>query len=693
MILDYLFNNTVNKSTISELYRFSPFSESKRDQYAGSVIQYGFIVLANIDTSKAHENYSQEDWLSYKEDVFYKLCELITLHGTDSFLADECAISLYKMTFMLTSDLKHLSINLFSTQLSSLLSQLNKQSGEANTQNYANAIWAWAKLNTVEPLPLFDPDQINHLVSCFQDQRSVAYTQSLSNVLWAIAKLNESGMLDVINTSDVHDLITTFHAKSSKANSQELANAVWAIAKLNESGLLFDINSFQVSTIITEFYSKSMYATRQAHANTLWAAAKLIESEQLAAVNATEINNFIANVHAQQTRATPQELSNTLWAIAKLIEINKFTFMNTSCINDLVVNLYAKRTKADTYSLTLAVWAVGIISTQANINTPEQLVSYAFYRVRNSIVKKEKNQIIMGIALLGLEESYDIEHYINACRPTSILQPHHIAPYLNGAISYQIEAFICGFFVDLLVLFPDGKKLVVEFDGIYHQTRTHKNFDSFRDNIISQQEIEIVRVQWNESNKIFFPTYSQPFEPVSIAPTKGLSPNSRIFVPTAILNMLPTDSPPRLATAPTKALSADSPVFAPMPPAKGPTADTHASVPAKTVRGLLINSNTFLSKASVKSSPHSPTTLPTTSVPELLVANPAITPSTHKTMPTKCSYAEKVERPAVPATSAAISAKTYAHVTGMFGKSAVPLSASTAPAKTPRTPTSSGCVT
>src|SRR5579859_5868166 len=122
IMLNYLYEHEVSSFPISELYKFYPFNRDETLQYPGNVIQYGFIALAKVDTSRAYGGYSNAEWLDYKKNIFHKLCDLITVNGTKTFAAKDCAVTLHRIAQILTTDLKRMPIDL--PQVAGLLSQL-----------------------------------------------------------------------------------------------------------------------------------------------------------------------------------------------------------------------------------------------------------------------------------------------------------------------------------------------------------------------------------------------------------------------------------------------------------------------------------------------------------------------------------------------------------------------------------------
>ncbi|HCU5991202.1 TPA: hypothetical protein OUZ71_002085 [Legionella pneumophila] len=411
----------IDEKTIVSLYKCSPFRQNQKWQYPGNIIKYGFLELSKIVKPG---NVYVKNWLQYKTELFNKLCSLITVSGTRTFDAVDCALSLHRIAIILTADLNNSKIGPFQPQTLALLSRLHEELKYADTQAIANGLWAVAKLIASGKLETINPKHVNALIEAIVNQRDEADIQDLANSLWAVAKMVEAGKLETINQKQVNALIEAIAHLRDEANTQHLANSLWAVAKMVEAG-------------------------------------------KLETINPKHLNPLIEALVNQRDEASLQDLTNSLWA-------------------------------------------VGIINTitPVEITVASQLAKKAL-----SLSVKEnsqKQQIITGVALLGLEHlnSEQYSEWIKSCRPVSKLKKKDIEPFLERGCTVEKEAFISGFFVDLLVVLPDGRRKIIEFDGPHHNFSKQLAFDKFRDGILTARGYDIFRVKSCERNRPFSDRFS-----------------------------------------------------------------------------------------------------------------------------------------------------------------------------------------
>ncbi|CCD09355.1 protein of unknown function [Legionella pneumophila subsp. pneumophila] len=449
----------IDEKTIVSLYKCSPFRQHQKWQYPGNIIKHGFLELSKIVKPR---NVSVKNWLQYKTELFNKLCSLITVSGTRTFDAVECALSLHRIAIILTADLNNSKIGSFQPQTLALLSRLHEELKYADTQAIANGLWAVAKLIASGKLETINPKHVNALIEAIVNQRDEADIQDLANSLWAVAKMVEAGKLETINQKHVNALIEAIAHLRDEANTQHLANSLWAVAKIVEAGKLETINPKQVNALI----------------------------------------EAIAHLRDE---ANTQHLANSLWAVAKMVEAGKLETINPKHLNPLIEALVNQRDEASAQHLTNSLWAVGLINTitPVEITVASQLAKKAL----SLSVKEnsEKRQIITGVALLGLEHlnSEKYSEWIKSCRPVSKLKKKDIEPFLERGCTVEKEAFISGFFVDLLVVLPDGRRKIIEFDGPHHNFSKQLAFDKFRDGILTARGYDIFRVKSCERNRPF----------------------------------------------------------------------------------------------------------------------------------------------------------------------------------------------
>ncbi len=318
-----------------------------------------------------------------------------------------------------------------------------------------------------------DPTIVNNFLTTFNAKCADAQPQSISNFYWAIAKLTEAGKLNdlILNPTIINNLLTIFNAKRADAKPQEISNVCWAIAKLTEAGKLNDL-----------------------------------------ILNPTIINNLLTIFNAKRADAKPQEISNVCWAIAKLIEAGKINSiaLDPVIINNLLITFNAKRADAAPQEINNIIWAAGIISTKIVIQH-DSLNALIKLSLNEAKAIEHKNQIINGVSLLGLDEKLDTQNkttfdsLVSECRPPvyslqETLTKHYIAEHQkkHPDAKYVSEAFVCGYFVDLLVTYKDENnkevKKVVEFDGIQHIGYKHNFIDKFRDDVLRKNGYLVERI-------------------------------------------------------------------------------------------------------------------------------------------------------------------------------------------------------
>ncbi|HAT1804070.1 TPA: hypothetical protein I8Z04_002768, partial [Legionella pneumophila] len=234
------------------------------------------------------------------------------------------------------------------------------------------------------------------------------------------------------------------------------------------------------------------------------------EAGKLETINQKQVNALIEAIAHLRDEANTQHLANSLWAVAKMVEAGKLETINPKHLNPLIEALVNQRDEASAQHLTNSLWAVGLINTitPVEITVASQLAKKAL----SLSVKEnsEKRQIITGVALLGLEHlnSEKYSEWIKSCRPVSKLKKKDIEPFLERGCTVEKEAFISGFFVDLLVVLPDGRRKIIEFDGPHHNFSKQLAFDKFRDGILTARGYDIFRVKSCERNRPFSDRFS-----------------------------------------------------------------------------------------------------------------------------------------------------------------------------------------
>ncbi|KGP62233.1 hypothetical protein EP47_12745 [Legionella norrlandica] len=226
-------------------------------------------------------------------------------------------------------------------------------------------------------------------------------------------------------------------------------------------------------------------------------------------------------------------------AVAKLIEAGQITQANALHVNDLLALLHAEHQHTNTQGIVNGLWAVAIISTVnplSPVAIPSDFINHAV-----SLVKKEgddirqKTQVIMALSLLNEDKNYDIDELIVECRPQSNLNYRKIHPYLKGqGVTYALEAFVGGFFVDLLLKYADGKNKIIEFDGPTHLQRHQQAFDKFKDKILSAKGYEVERVVLSNDHSKKGANVNNFFKPFSEQQNARGDENKSVFRTTII---------------------------------------------------------------------------------------------------------------------------------------------------------------
>lgn len=333
------------------------------------------------------------------------------------------------------------------------------------------------------------------------------------------------------------DLLTKIGLLISSTNTQDFLPAECALSIDHlTSILLTDVEKFPeyifkkiFNKFLSPLHKESANAIAQDFSKVLCSISRLVEIEQITSIDEKIILNTFKFFFNKVNKDTPTYLVvNSIWALAKLVEagvgdsmhpINKDARnMVKTGIQSLINHLYPKLRQMSKTDIIKTLWAFGIINQIVKLNIPcDDIKHFYSFISRLKLHPIEKQQLIMGIGLLELRSQIDIEDLINDCRPTSNLESYQTAPYTSPSdCTSEQEAFLCGFFVDLLVTFADGKKMIYEFDGPHHSTLKQKRFDRFRDRILSNKNYNIVRIPYCNKNSFFSPNQpSKKMTPVT----------------------------------------------------------------------------------------------------------------------------------------------------------------------------------
>jgi len=536
---DYVLLNYINdveqrpELDVDQFYGWRPFISDDR-KYPGNVIQYLF-----MKTTPLPSNTTQNK--SKKQKIFNELATLLTETNINTFSARDCASTIHEIATMLTSDLSNTALPVGFTDV---LLKFYTKLKVANTQDIPNILWALAKLteagreleldvnqvqglftalydklkeanphsivNTVRAAAklteagiklTLDVNQMQGLFTALYHKREEATSQGIANIVWAIAKLTEAGIKLTLDANQVQGLFKALYDNREKATSQDIANTVWAVAKLTETGIKLTLDANQVQGLFTALYDNREKATSQNIANTVWAVAKLTETGIKLTLDANQVQGLFTALYDNREKALPQEIANTVWAAAKLTEAGIKLTLDVNQMQGLLTALYHKRAEARPQNIVNVLWSLGIMNTITRITLDldpsilNELIEKAIKKCPSVV---EKNQVIQSLGLLKLDKTFDIASLIKDCRPISNLTEKDIAPHRKGAEKVTIEAFVEGFFVDLLIEYSNGKKTIIEFDGPHHDDPKQQVFDQFRDAYLLSLNYEIKRIKWGE---------------------------------------------------------------------------------------------------------------------------------------------------------------------------------------------------
>ncbi|WP_207384326.1 DUF559 domain-containing protein, partial [Legionella yabuuchiae] len=104
---------------------------------------------------------------------------------------------------------------------------------------------------------------------------------------------------------------------------------------------------------------------------------------------------------------------------------------------------------------------------------------------------------LKSIGLLRMDNQLDVEvlsSLIKSCKPQSMLPPRIIQSLVPHGKEYALEAFVDGFFVDILI--PETKE-IIEVDGKQHENHWQSCLDQFRDKVLTNRGYKIRRVSSN----------------------------------------------------------------------------------------------------------------------------------------------------------------------------------------------------
>lgn len=448
------------KLKYSDFYNFSPFKNKANLQNPGSVISMLLSFLS--DAEKEHLGYEKEMWVKYKTKVLKNICSMITAESLALFSIHDCVMALHKLSALCVSY------------------------GQAMTE--------------------FPYEALRSLFKTFYQLRNQASPEALADALWSLGKLCKDDYARALTLSQIQELINLFHSKYKESSVSDINKVLFSLAHLAELEHCPFLRLKQVENLITQFYLLRHEANAQSISIVLWAIGKLMKAEKCDSVQLKQIEDLLSQFHEHLEEAEPQNISNVLWFLATLIENGKIPSLDKIQIEDFAKRLYVHKDRISFHFMCIALWALALIHTTMPFTLPEGFVDHVFNSPDKNNDVKAKNQILQALSFLGLLNKYEVNELIQACQPVSELSPSLLKPYVANASYWKKEAFISGFFVDLLVEDQEKNQIIYEFDGAHHDRESKKAFDHFRDEILKKAGYEIKRISFTHptSSSIHF---------------------------------------------------------------------------------------------------------------------------------------------------------------------------------------------
>jgi very-short-patch-repair endonuclease len=261
-----------------------------------------------------------------------------------------------------------------------------------------------------------------------------------------------------------------------------------------EARVPFD--STTVMHLLKVFTRQSASATPQGLVNVLWSLGKMVETGTR--FDVAVVIPLLEAFMSQSARVSPRDIANVLWSVGKIVEAG--ARFDLHIIMPLLEIFICQNKDADLQSQTNIIWVMGIINSQTPLSIDsDKLIKDAIAGCNSSTSIMHKNQLINGLSLLGVIERYEVSHFIKQCRPKSSLKDGDIPKSLSTSrgsalLDVEKEAFVSGYYVDALLTYANGDKVVFESDGIYHKDDRHHIIDQFRDAILLRKGYSVCRM-------------------------------------------------------------------------------------------------------------------------------------------------------------------------------------------------------
>ena len=213
----------------------------------------------------------------------------------------------------------------------------------ANGQAIGNMVWACGKLGRFP-----DKESLERILRRLLSVSGECNSQNFSNTLWALGTMAEQGRGDVVSDPTLELLLSCYVCKLSESVPQGMSNVLWALARLG-----YEPGGDVVQRIVRELLSRPRDQMKpQDLANALWSLGRLrcdVGVEDLAALASSSVEMI--------ETFNPQELSLTLWGLART---------DPSLLHDdeyarILRAVVAKCHTFNAQALSTTLWAVGKI--------------------------------------------------------------------------------------------------------------------------------------------------------------------------------------------------------------------------------------------------------------------------------------------------------------------------------------------
>ncbi|WP_165475129.1 hypothetical protein, partial [Legionella yabuuchiae] len=171
----------------------------------------------------------------------------------------------------------------------------------------------------------------------------------------------------------------------------------------------------------------------------------------------------------------------SLWSLGKLSESGHLNGAELKKEVLILLQQLVSKEDANLQALANSLWALGILLWEEEVGEELQIGIFSLltnmFKNMDKLTFFEKDQCLKSIGLLRMDNQLDVEvlsSLIKSCKPQSMLTPRIIQSLVPHGKEYALEAFVDGFFVDILI--PETKE-IIEVDGKQHENHWQSCLD------------------------------------------------------------------------------------------------------------------------------------------------------------------------------------------------------------------------